>query len=71
MALLANTALAFVKLVAETVWNVKGVEPTMSVRQAHKLSHGVKEKIRAAIPSVQDVLIHIEPFDPQSRPAFS
>lgn len=39
------------------------VDPAMSVRDAHALAHEVKEKIRAAMPTVQDVLIHIEPHN--------
>jgi len=31
------------------------------VQQAHKISHEVKDAIREQIPSVKDVLIHIEP----------
>lgn len=37
------------------------VEGTMTVREAHTLSHAVKDAVRAKVPSVQDVLIHIEP----------
>lgn len=38
------------------------VSPDISVRDAHALAHGVKDVIRAALPQVQDVLIHVEPF---------
>jgi len=37
------------------------VDPEMSVREAHALSHRVKDKLRAEMPSVADVLVHIEP----------
>lgn len=37
------------------------VDGTMSVREAHALSHAVKDAVRTKVPSVQDVLIHIEP----------
>jgi cation diffusion facilitator family transporter len=37
------------------------VDPDISVRRAHALAHEVKALIRAAVPTVQDVLIHIEP----------
>jgi len=53
------------------------VDPDMSVRQAHELSHGVKDTICGAMPEVEDVLIHIEPHDlhrppdPDYRPARS
>lgn len=38
-----------------------GVEDTLTVEQAHLIGHRVKDAIRAAIPAVQDVLVHIEP----------
>jgi cation diffusion facilitator family transporter len=37
------------------------VEPTMSVRDAHELAHRVKDAVRAKMPEVEDVLVHIEP----------
>lgn len=37
------------------------VDPAMPVREAHALSHAVKDAIRGADPRVSDVLIHIEP----------
>lgn len=37
------------------------VDPAMSVREAHTLSHRVKDEIRARMPTVADVLVHIEP----------
>ena len=33
----------------------------MSVREAHTLSHRVKDAVRGGMPSVADVLVHIEP----------
>jgi cation diffusion facilitator family transporter len=39
------------------------VDPDMSVRQAHELSHGVKDTICEAMPEIEDVLVHIEPHD--------
>ncbi len=39
------------------------VDPGMTVRDAHALAHDVKEAIRAEMPSVQDVLIHVEPHN--------
>jgi cation diffusion facilitator family transporter len=38
------------------------VDPEMSVRRSHEIAHGVKDKIREVIPSVSDVLVHIEPL---------
>jgi cation diffusion facilitator family transporter len=37
------------------------VDPEMPVRRAHGVGHDVKDAIRGAAPSVQDVLVHIEP----------
>jgi cation diffusion facilitator family transporter len=37
------------------------VDPVMSVREAHTLSHRVKDAVRGAMPRVADVLVHIEP----------
>ncbi len=39
------------------------VDPNMPVNRAHAVSHNVKSAIRTAMPKVQDVLIHIEPFN--------
>lgn len=37
------------------------VDPLMTVERSHKIAHDVKDKIRTEIPSVYDVLVHIEP----------
>ena len=37
------------------------VDPQMTVERSHLIGHEVKDKVRAQIPSVRDVLIHIEP----------
>jgi cation diffusion facilitator family transporter len=39
------------------------VDPQMTVRQSHGIAHSVKDKIRDAMPSVSDVLVHIEPLN--------
>jgi cation diffusion facilitator family transporter len=38
------------------------VDPQMTVLHSHEIAHAVKDKIRAAMPAVSDVLIHIEPL---------
>lgn len=38
------------------------VDPAMTVRDAHIIAGKVKGAVRAAIPSVADVLVHVEPF---------
>jgi cation diffusion facilitator family transporter len=37
------------------------VEPEMTVQRAHEIAHLVKDRVREAVPSVQDVVVHIEP----------
>ncbi|HEX7653327.1 MAG TPA: cation diffusion facilitator family transporter [Verrucomicrobiae bacterium] len=45
------------------------VDPEMTVLQSHRIAHAVKDRIRAELPAVRDVLIHIEPLDiPAPRP---
>jgi cation diffusion facilitator family transporter len=38
------------------------VDPQMPVRRAHEIAHDVKDAIRARMPEVADVLVHIEPY---------
>jgi divalent metal cation (Fe/Co/Zn/Cd) transporter len=37
------------------------VDPQMSVDRAHQIAHEVKDRVRAKLPQIQDVLVHIEP----------
>lgn len=37
------------------------VDPAMPVVRAHQLAHEVKDRVRAEIPAVSDVLVHVEP----------
>ncbi len=37
------------------------VDPQMTVLQSHEIAHLVKDEVRRAMPSVRDVLVHIEP----------
>ncbi|MGD0813076.1 MAG: cation diffusion facilitator family transporter [Verrucomicrobiota bacterium] len=37
------------------------VDPRITVQQGHQIAHNVKDKVRAVVPSVYDVLVHIEP----------
>jgi cation diffusion facilitator family transporter len=43
------------------------VDPQMTVDNSHRISHEVKDKVRAEIPSVRDVLVHIEPLGMAAR----
>lgn len=44
------------------------VDPQMTVVRAHEIAHDVKNKIRAEIRSVSDVLVHIEPKAARTDP---
>jgi len=37
------------------------VDPQMTVDRSHQIAHDVKDKVRADLPAVRDVLVHIEP----------
>jgi divalent metal cation (Fe/Co/Zn/Cd) transporter len=37
------------------------VAPNMTVQRGHEIAHLVKDKVREQIPSVRDVLVHVEP----------
>jgi cation diffusion facilitator family transporter len=37
------------------------VDPEMTVQRSHEIAHDVKDRIRAKVPAVRDVLVHIEP----------
>ena len=39
------------------------VDPQMTVLRSHEIAHAVKDKVREEIPTVRDVLVHIEPLD--------
>jgi cation diffusion facilitator family transporter len=37
------------------------VDPQLTVQDAHGIAHNVKDRVREVMPSVRDVLVHIEP----------
>lgn len=37
------------------------VDPQMTVQRSHQIAHEVKDNIRRELPSVRDVLVHVEP----------
>lgn len=39
------------------------VDPDLTVRDAHALVHAVKDAVRESSPTVDDVMIHVEPHD--------
>jgi cation diffusion facilitator family transporter len=44
-----------------------GVDERISVRAGHDLAHEVKNAIKQTNPRIADVLVHIEPAEPQAR----
>jgi cation diffusion facilitator family transporter len=44
------------------------VDPQMTVLHSHEIAHQVKDKIREAVPTVSDVLVHIEPLNIPAHP---
>ena len=43
------------------------VDPEMTVQLAHDIAHKVKDEVRRELPSVYDVLVHIEPRGQKQR----
>ena len=41
------------------------VDSQMTVEKSHRIGHEVKDRLRAEIPAVRDVLVHIEPLKSQ------
>lgn len=40
-----------------------GVDPTLTVREGHRIAHDVRDAVRGSNASIADVLVHIEPED--------
>jgi cation diffusion facilitator family transporter len=47
------------------------VDPQMTVLRSHEIAHNVKDNVRAQIPRVRDVLIHIEPRGQKTAASFA
>ena len=43
------------------------VDPQMTVLRSHEIAHAVKNKVRDTMPTVNDVLVHIEPLGIAAR----
>jgi divalent metal cation (Fe/Co/Zn/Cd) transporter len=43
------------------------VNPQMTVQAGHEIAHQVKDKIREQLPTVRDVLVHVEPSGRKPR----
>jgi divalent metal cation (Fe/Co/Zn/Cd) transporter len=41
------------------------VDPDITVAAGHEIAHHVKDKVRAVVPHVADVLVHVEPSHPK------
>jgi cation diffusion facilitator family transporter len=41
------------------------VDPDISVQEGHRLAHEVKDKIQRELPQVRDVMVHVEPYEPE------
>jgi len=41
------------------------VDPNLSVQEGHRLAHEVKAKLQRELPQVRDVMVHVEPYDPE------
>jgi cation diffusion facilitator family transporter len=44
------------------------VDPQLTVEQAHRIAHAVKDTVRQELPTVYDVLVHIEPARTAAAP---
>lgn len=48
------------------------VDPQMTVQRSHEIAHEVKDQVRCKVPTVQDVMVHIEPAGAvKSKPPYS
>ncbi len=45
------------------------VKGEMTVREGHLLSHKVEDEIRAALPQIAEVLVHVEPEEASAKPS--
>ena len=43
------------------------VDPTMTVARAHQIAQEVEQAVQQGFPEVSDVMVHIEPDNPQER----
>ena len=43
------------------------VDPSLTVQQGHDISHRIEDEIRAKLSQPANILVHIEPFQPEDR----
>jgi divalent metal cation (Fe/Co/Zn/Cd) transporter len=48
-----------IEYIAEVHVQING---SLTVRRGHEIAHSVKDRIMRDIPSVRDVVVHVEPF---------
>jgi len=41
------------------------VDPDISVKEGHDLAHAVKARLQKELPQVRDVMVHVEPYEPE------
>jgi len=41
------------------------VDPNISVKEGHDLAHAVKARLQHELPQVRDVMVHVEPYEPE------
>ena len=46
------------------------VDPELTVRQGHQISHEAARRVRDAFPAVEEVLVHVEPWDDPDEPVY-
>lgn len=45
------------------------VDPEINVKEGHRIAHNLQDTLIEAIPNIDKVLVHIEPFDPEYNAA--
>lgn len=45
------------------------VDPNINVKEGHRIAHDLQDALIEAIPNIDKVLVHIEPFDPEYNTA--
>ena len=41
------------------------VDPDITVKEGHDLAHAVKARLQHELPQVRDVMVHVEPYEPE------
>ena len=43
------------------------VDPDLAVSQAHHVGHQAAEKVKTEMPEIGEILVHLEPHQPQDK----